>query len=541
MIDFQLLLESCVAADAKVLDAEQAQQKYGKGTEGIVRKISAAVIVKQQQDIGSLLLRANELADTENAFVIYPVSSGHNWGYGSALPASDALPAVIVDLSQLKAIPFFDKEAGLVTVEPGVTQADLRHFLDQQGAATLMVPVTGAGPGCSILGNALERGYGITPHTDHFAAVTSLKAYLPTGEKYQSALCELDLSGSEMADKCYKWGLGPYLDGLFTQSGFGVVTEMSIRLREKPSGFDSFYLRFAEDSDLEVAVDLVAAILKEQEGIVGSINLMDRRRVISMIAPNPNGPQTHRVMTESQVAQLAKKHDIPAWTAAGSIYGTQGVVAAARKDIKRRLRGIKCQAIFSSGLLINAGRMAVAWAPSSLLKKERGLIKALDKGIEVMQGIPNEVAMPLCYWRTERPEGMASLDPARDSCGLFWYAPLVPMKKAKIRELVELVRTLCTKHNIEPMVTLTNFRHDCSDSTIPIVFNMRQPDAVRDARNCLNELLSEGLKIGLVPYRLNIEQQGTLLDADTVFWKTVGRIHKVIDPGKVLMRGRYGA
>lgn len=91
------------------------------------------------------------------------------------------------------------------------------------------------------------------------------------------------------------------------------------------------------------------------------------------------------------------------------------------------------------------------------------------------------------------------------------------------------------------MVTLTNFHHDCSDSTIPILFNLKQNRAVNDARNCLDELVAEGLKLGLVPYRMNIEQQQKLLDRAVPFWSAVGKINGVLDPARVLMTGRYGA
>ena len=354
-MSIDLILSEIVSKDDIILSQDQAQEKFGGGTEGFKRAISAAVIINTLNTIPQILKKANELSTSKDEFVLYPVSSGKNWGYGSALPALDIKPAVILDLSNLNKVTYFDSETGIVTVQPGVTQAALREYLDSKGAKNFMVPVTGAGPMCSIIGNALERGYGITPYTDHFAAVNSLKAYLPDGQLYQSALCELDQSGSEIIDKSFKWGLGPYLDGIFTQSGFGIVTELTFTLKEKPEGFDSFYLRFKQDSDFEQAVDLVSDILKMHEGIVGSINLMDRRRVISMMAENPNGPGSHKVMSQQQVEQLSKEHDVPAWTIAGSIYGTKRVVAAARNDIKKRLCGLKCQTIFSSGLLIWIG------------------------------------------------------------------------------------------------------------------------------------------------------------------------------------------
>ena len=116
-----------------------------------------------------------------------------------------------------------DPELGLVTVEPGVTQAQLRSYLDEHHLP-FMVPASGAGPSCSLLGNAVERGYGITPYSDHFAAVTALEAVLPNGEVYRSAHAAM---GGTTVDRAFKWGVGPYLEGLFTQGTFGIVTEMT--------------------------------------------------------------------------------------------------------------------------------------------------------------------------------------------------------------------------------------------------------------------------------------------------------------------------
>lgn len=462
-------------------------------------------------------------------------------GYGTALPEKDENAAVILDLSELNRVLYFDPKTGIVTVQPGVTQSMLRAFLDKNGARNFMVPVSGAGPNCSVLGNALERGYGITPYTDHFAAVNSIKAYLPDGSLYEPALSVLDQSGSELVDKSFKWGVGPYVDGIFSQSGFGIVIEATLALKEKPEGFDSFYLRFKRDEDFIAAIGAVADILKMHEGVVGSINLMDRRRVISMVADNPNGPESHIVMSDEQVDDLSKKHDVAAWTIAGSIYGTRRVVAAARKDIKQRVRGLGCQTLFSSGLLIRLGRWILNRLPDSVLRREREMIRALDMGIEIMRGIPNQVALPLSYWRTPRPAGDMVLDPSRDGCGLLWYAPLLPMDAGKMRTFIEMVRDICPKHHIEPMITLTNFSHHCSDSTIPILFNLSNSSAVKDAKNCLSELVQTGLKKGFVPYRLNIDQQQTLLDEDAVCWALIGKIGNALDPKGVVSSGRYGA
>ena len=54
---------------------------------------------------------------------VHPISTGHNWGYGSA-STSDAR-CVLMDLSGMERILGFDEELSVVTLEPGVTQGDL--------------------------------------------------------------------------------------------------------------------------------------------------------------------------------------------------------------------------------------------------------------------------------------------------------------------------------------------------------------------------------------------------------------------------------
>src|ERR1700730_9125965 len=184
-----------------VLPGMAAQQKYGMCTTGVERSIPAALLPRSVDDVVAILDIARR-----NAIPLYPISTGHNWGYGTANPVSDG--CVVLDLSGLNRILDLDAELGLVTVEPGVTQQTIQDFIDRN-AIPFLLPVTGAGPHCSLIGNALERGYGITPYADHFAAVTALEAVLPDGRVYRSALSEL---GGESVDRAFKWGIGPYLD-----------------------------------------------------------------------------------------------------------------------------------------------------------------------------------------------------------------------------------------------------------------------------------------------------------------------------------------
>ena len=72
-------------------------------------------------------------------------------------------------------------------MQPGVTQHQLYEYLKKFGSKH-MVPVTGAGVFGSILGNAIDRGYGITPYCDHFLSITEMKVVLADGQIIQTGL-----------------------------------------------------------------------------------------------------------------------------------------------------------------------------------------------------------------------------------------------------------------------------------------------------------------------------------------------------------------
>lgn len=544
-------IKAAISNQAVIYTDSDELTPYYRGTEGIEQKVNKSrniiAVVKPAsiEDIQMILQLANAVADDKCLrFTLHPISSGLNWGYGTSQPPRLDIPTVILDLSTLQMIEF-DDELGLITIEPGVTQGQLSQYLISLGDE-YMVPVTGAGPDCSLVGNAIERGYGITPYTDHFGAVTSIQGYWANGDSYCSAVSELDKSDKSMVDKTYKWGLGPYLDGLFTQSNFGIVTKMTLRLAKTPQKFISFIIQIPADESLELTTPLIRKVLRDYEGIVGSINLMDKRRVLSMFAENPSGGK-HMVMTDQEIGQLTQQLKTPSWTIMGSIYGTKGVAIATKKEIKTIFSQLACKQLFSDDKLITCANFLLNHLPDvitrsipllSLINKQ---ITSFNRGKEIMLGKPNKMALKLAYWRHSNADSFNadSLSPGRDGCGLLWYAPLVTMKPDDVRAYVTFVRNTCPKYNIEPLITFTNLKHDCVDSTIPIVFDLSNPQAVADAHNCLNELVNKGLALGYVPYRLNIDQQQGLLDPTTPFWQTINAIKSVLDPNDILSLGRY--
>lgn len=468
---------------------------------------------------------------------LYPISTGNNWGYGSANPVTSG--CVILDLSGMNKISNYDAQLGIVTTEPGVTQGMLADFLKSQNDE-FMAPVTGAGPQASILGNALERGYGLTPVADHFLSLMSLEAVLPDGSVYRSALHS---KGCETIDQVFKWGIGPYLDGIFAQGNFGIVTKITIQLAHRPEAVGAFICEMRDEKDLEKAVLLVRETLREMGGMTGSINVMNSLRLLSMSAPYPfeaiaKDPENFITILKKMAADL----DFAPWTCVGSFYGKKEVINVTKKLLRAKLYSHNKRLMFLSRKQILILEKILRFLPTSISQVPLMRIKKMQMTFDILEGRPSQIALPLCYRKL--PQGAPKdasllLNPAKDGCGIMWYAPLVPMKTDIVRQYVDFVHEVCKKHYIEPLITLTSLSDRCFDSTVPILFDAKNPKEVAQAKACLNELFNEGQKLGFYPYRASIDMMDQVVSADQTFWKLQKKLKDAVDPQGIVAPGRY--
>lgn len=521
--------------DAHVLRDAEAQRDYGSDTGGSARRILGALRPQRAAQIPGLVRIANH-----HAVPIHPVSTGRNWGYGTALPARDC--CVVVDLSALRDITHFDAELGVVTVQPGVTQGMLASFLDT-GNHPYMVPVTGAGPHCSLLANALERGYGITPHGDHFGAVTDIEAVLADGTTHTSLLH--DLAGEDLA-RLFKWGLGPQTTGLFAQGAFGIVTKMSIVLARRPPSIKVCLFSLQTDDLLQTAVDRVRHILSMLPGTVGAVNLMNRHRVLAMAAPYPrDGIGADGLVPDELLRQMGKQYQVQAWTGFVTLYGSTRMVQAAQHEIRQALRGVGSRVWFVDQRRASLLVRIASWLPGPGGHRLARTARTLEQALELVAGRPNETTLPLAYWMNRRPAPDGSRDPARDGCGLIWFAPLVPMRPPRVRVYLDLLQSVMRQHGFEPLITLTSLNDRLFDSSVPLLFDRDDAVAVERAHRCHGELLRKCAAEGFFPYRLGVPGFDALRGGSAVDAAQVPALHMrlraALDPNDILSPGRYTA
>jgi 4-cresol dehydrogenase (hydroxylating) len=459
---------------------------------------------------------------------IYPISTGHNWGYGTSVPAWS--PAAILDLGSMNRIIEFDQDLGVVTLEPGVTQGDLSRYLKSRGLP-FMVPVTGAGPSCSVVANALERGFGITPVTDHFGAVISMKVVLPDGEILESYTRTFNAAGVAQA---FKWGTGPYLDGVFSQSNFGIVVDASIVLQARAERSGALLFVLDTNQRVEDVTASMRRLLAASGHNIGAINVMSGWRVECML----RGARNVR-----NAGGAPPGHDLPmpagSWLGLGSVYGTREQYPATCRVVRRHLRGQARQIRVYSSNDVRRLRWLTVLATAAGWPQLNGLVDRLEAAINIVSGIPSTFALPLAYAMSGRAHDATDLNPARDGCGLFWYAPIVPLRDGVVGQFIEFVERTCRKHGLLAPITLTTLSPRCYASTIPLLFDRTSPDGERQARLCFDELYHEGLVLGFVPYRLGSQFMAALGRHAGGVGPVVKAVKRALDPNLILAPGRY--
>src|SRR5579863_9279670 len=181
---------------------------------------SAAVAPVSTEEVQQIVRIANR-----HKIPLYPISTGKNLGYGGSAPAYSG--SVVVDLKRMNRILEVNEKNAYALVEPGVSYFDLYRYIQEKGLK-LWVDVPDPGWG-SPVGNSLDRGGGYLykEYRNHFDSHCGMEVVLANGELLRTGMGAMP--GAKTWQQ-YKSGFGPWIDGIFSQSNFGVVTKMGFWL-----------------------------------------------------------------------------------------------------------------------------------------------------------------------------------------------------------------------------------------------------------------------------------------------------------------------
>ena len=519
------LWSSALGPGSVVTDAAELA-RAGTATFATRQAVVAILYPATKEEAQACLRIANQVR-----IPLYPISSGKNWGYGSRVPPADG--CAILHLGRLNQILDFSEELGYVTVEPGVTQRQLYAFL-QQNHSRFWMDATGSSIETSLIGNCMERGFGHTPMGDRFAHVCGLQVILPTGEIIETGSARFPNS---QAAPVSRWGVGPSLDGIFSQSNLGIVVRMTIWLMPAPPYFEAFFFRAEEPGSLP---QLITALreLRLNDVLRSSIHIGNDYKVLAGLQQYPweemNGATP---LTKADMARFRQRLGFGSWNVSGAIYGTKAQVAESKRLLRAQVADLKGSLKFlSTGKL----RFARKWAkPFQLISgwDLRRTVELVEPLIGLMQGVPTNYSLGSAYWR-KKFAPPADADPDRDRCGLLWYAPVCPALGGKVQELVQEVTEALLRFSFEPQISLTLLTPRTVSCIISISYDRDTAGEDDRAHDCHREIMRLCSKGGYYPYRLSISGSEELPE-NANYSDLMSKLKRTLDPNGILAPGRY--
>jgi 4-cresol dehydrogenase (hydroxylating) len=384
-------------------------------------------------------------------------------------------------------------------IEPGVSQQQLYDFL-REHQIPLVPDATGAGPDASIVGNVLQRGFGHTPYGNRILHMANMEVVLPDGRVAHTGFG--DYSNARAAD-VFPYGLGPWLDGAFTQSNLGIITRMTVWLLPQPERLIGFALKVPHADDLGRVVDVLRPLCLD--GVVRStVHIANDLRVISARGRYPYGKTSGQTPLPDDVrATLRRQYGIGAWNLMGGLYGSRRTVRAARADIRRAFRGV-ARVHFFGPRLLQLGRTALGF--SARLGVGRSLLETVESADSVYRllcGEPSAEHLRGVFWRHKRlPE---PLDVAR--AGVLWFSPVTPMRGSDALEVVATAEPIFARYGFESLITLSAVTARALVGVISVCYDPEDADQTAAAAECYRMLSHTLTDRGFYPYRTGLQSE----------------------------------
>ncbi len=474
---------------------------YGSHSLPVPDCMPAAIVFPASTDeVRQVVLAANT-----HHVPLFPISTGWNVGLGTRAPMADG--QVVIDLGRrMNRVLEVDEDLGYCVIEPGATFTALQEELLRRGSQLMISPTAGPPLG-GPLGNALDKGGGAGPLGNHFENVCGMEVVLGNGDIIRTGDGGLN-SAMHPNWHITKYSFGPALDGLFTQSNYGIVTRAGMWLARRPAHISCFFVTFPDDDDLAEIIDLIRPL--KANGIVPTmIRVTSDLYLLASQEPSPTDAASpvNRAMSDDQRAMLRGRYGVGAWTLSGALYGASEAATAPALD---RLRAH----------FLASGRARF------ISHREAEAMPVLAAALNSNQGRPAAGELQMLHWR---PGG-----------GAIWFTPGLAMRGSDALAISRDCRAVCAAQGIDYMASFV-----CGPrfarGVHAILFDRQDPEECTRADACyrgMSEVFrGRGISVGRAPtaYQAFHHAQRT-----PEVRRAYAAIKQALDPNGVIAPGRYG-
>jgi 4-cresol dehydrogenase (hydroxylating) len=476
------------------------------------RLASAAVSPESVEQVQAILRIANA-----HKIPIYPISTGRNLGYGGAAPVYSG--SVVLDLKRMNRILEVNERNATCLVEPGVSYFDLyRHIRANKLKLWIDCPDPGWG---SLIGNALERGNGYTlaPYRDHWGAHAGMEVVLPDGDLVRTGMGAMP--GAKTWQQ-FKYGYGPHLDGLFSQSNFGVVTKMGFWMMPEPEAFRSGTVMVYRYEDLFKLVDILAYF--ENLKVMSATTRVESPLLFGAFKAPPPSPELAALRARNpgreEYEAFAANNNVPYWSVILRFYGSPKLTAAHWEYAQEKF-GTIAGAKFKEGDFYEF--------PLS----DAAVNRIMDKA---PLGIPSLEAFSM--------GGRTPTNPT-PSNGHMWFSPIIPMSGEAVQECERVFREAFAQWGVNPLgLPLPQLYHERTFFQIYGFPISHDAETNRKNRETFKRMIALAAEHGWGEYRTAPAFMDACADTYSFNNHALRRLQEklkdAVDPNGILSAGRYG-
>jgi 4-cresol dehydrogenase (hydroxylating) len=432
---------------------------------------------------------------------IWPISTGKNLAYGGAAPLMPG--TVMLDLKRMDRILEVNEDLAYAVVEPGVNFFDLDKYFKDNGLK-LWTSVPGPGWG-SALGNALERGVGYGYYSDHFNESCGMEVVLPDGEIIRTGMGAMQNNSSWHTSR---YGFGPMVDGLFTQSNYGVVTRMGRNLLPEPETYMSCEVNCKFDQGLESIIDALRPF-KMDETIRNPMVISNVEIIASFLSVRSQWYDGEGPIPNSVLDTIQEKLHLGKWNASFGLYGSDVKVNDSWSRIKDAVKDIP-------GIEIHER----VYHPGDEILHPRDQSQA---------GIPSLNEFGLVNWN--------------GAGGHIDFSPVGPMTGKDARKMTNLIRSRIHEYGFDHLggFYCVNRSFMCVNT---LVFRKNHAEDMRKTRELFTVLVEDLARNGYAEYRTHLaymdQVAGTYNYNDNSMLKFQEQLKDAIDPNGILAPGKSG-
>lgn len=513
------------------MDLPDQLARYRENVSGLTRAIPVALQPETTDEVRRLV----EIANTYHT-PLYPISTGGNWGLGSALPVRDQ--TAIVDCHRMNRIHEVNVDSAYAVVEPGVTQGQLYDYLEQH-ELPLMINVTGSGRDTSLIGNALERGIGyFSSRADH---LSGMEVVLGNGEVIRTGFGH---GPESKLTHLYRYGIGPDLGALFAQSNYGIVTRAGFDLLPKADTSMSVIVQLLDESKFEPLFDALVAL--RRRGIMRTIwHVGNRQRSELAMAPLVYDALRARhpaadpaTLREAARAGIAREGFGP-WNAVGGVFGPPRLLREVQREIRSSLKGLGRVLFLNDTKIKWAKRLSSALSFVPAIRHKRLLLEAVEPSYGLSKGTPTDTTLKSVLWAAGEDTAGPVENPDHHHSGMLYVLPFIPLSGQAALEVVRDTERIFGAAGFAAYITMNFVNDRAAEAVINLAFDLRDAERVTAARRCVDELTKACMDKGYSLYRIGIQQMDQCVNKDDPFWQTVRDLKRVLDPNHIIAPGRY--